>query len=52
MGEELFNEADDIDAIVGLGWRDAIAQIIIIKETLRSDGIAAFLDEVSGRFYP
>jgi len=42
MGEELFNEADGIDAIVGLGRRDAIARII--KETLRCDKIAAYLD--------
>ena len=42
MGEELFNQADGIDAIVGLGQRDNIA--LIIKKTFRSDRSTAFLD--------
>ena len=35
MGTELFNEVKGIDAVVGLGERDKIAEII--KETLASD---------------
>jgi len=42
LGGELFSEADGIDAIVGLGQRDAIAQII--RKTFSSDTIAAYLD--------
>lgn len=42
MGEELFSEAGDIDAIVGLGERDRIAEII--KKTIGSDKHASFLD--------
>jgi ribosomal protein S12 methylthiotransferase len=42
LGRELFSQADGIDAVVGLGQRDAIARII--KETLSSDGIAAYLE--------
>lgn len=40
-GTELFKEANGIDAIVGLGQRDAIAQII--KKTLSSKEPASFL---------
>ncbi|MHC4657740.1 MAG: 30S ribosomal protein S12 methylthiotransferase RimO [Planctomycetota bacterium] len=42
LGKELFNQADGIDAIVGLGQREEIARII--KKTLASNGIAAYLD--------
>ena len=42
LGGELFSEADGIDAIVGLGQRDAIARII--RKTFSSDTIAAYLD--------
>ncbi len=42
MGEELFNQANGIDAIVGLGQRDNIARII--KKTFRSRRSEAFLD--------
>jgi ribosomal protein S12 methylthiotransferase len=42
MGEELFNQANGIDAVVGLGQRDNIARII--KKTFRSRRSAAFLD--------
>jgi ribosomal protein S12 methylthiotransferase len=41
LGRELLDQADGIDAIIGLGQRDAIAQII--KNTLISDEKAAFL---------
>jgi len=42
LGTELFNQADGIDAIVGLGQRDNIARII--KKTIRSGKPAAYLD--------
>jgi ribosomal protein S12 methylthiotransferase len=42
---ELFNQAPGIDAIVGLGQRDAIAGII--KKTLRSSKSAAYLQAPS-----
>jgi len=42
LGTELFNQADGIDAIVGLAWRDEIARII--KKTLSSKKPAAYLD--------
>ena len=42
MGEELFNQADGIDAVVGLGQRDNIARII--KKTFRSKQPVAYLD--------
>jgi len=42
LGRELFNQAEGIDAIVGLGQRDAIARII--KKTLTSDKRAVYLD--------
>ncbi len=42
LGRELLDQADGIDAIIGLGQRDAIAQII--KNTLISDEKAAFLE--------
>ncbi len=41
VGTELFNEAGGIDAIVGLGQRDAIARII--EETVHSEQPASFL---------
>ncbi|MDD5064025.1 MAG: 30S ribosomal protein S12 methylthiotransferase RimO [Phycisphaerae bacterium] len=40
-GPELFKDANGIDAIVGLGRRDSIAQII--KKTIRSKKPASFL---------
>jgi ribosomal protein S12 methylthiotransferase len=43
LGRELFNQADGIDAIVGLGQRDNIARII--KKTLSCKQPAAFLDQ-------
>ena len=42
MGEELFNQADGIDAVVGLGQRDNIARII--RKTFRSKQPVAYLD--------
>lgn len=42
LGTDLFNNADGIDAIVGLAWRDEIAQII--EKTLSSRKPAAYLD--------
>ncbi len=42
LGRELLDQADGIDAIIGLGQRDAIVQII--KNTLISDEKAAFLE--------
>jgi ribosomal protein S12 methylthiotransferase len=44
LGTELFNQADGIDAIVGLGRRDTIARII--KKTIRSKQPAAYLDQL------
>ena len=41
LGTELFNQADGIDAIVGLGQRDAIAQII--EKTLSCRQPTAYL---------
>ncbi|MFZ0034494.1 MAG: 30S ribosomal protein S12 methylthiotransferase RimO [Sedimentisphaerales bacterium] len=43
LGTELFNQSNGIDAIVGLGQRDAIGQII--KETIRSKQPASFLGQ-------
>jgi ribosomal protein S12 methylthiotransferase len=43
LGTELFNQANGIDAIVGLGQRDAIARII--KKTIRSKQPASFLGQ-------
>jgi len=43
LGRGLFDKADSIDAIVGLGQRDNIARII--EETVYRDGQAAYLDE-------
>jgi ribosomal protein S12 methylthiotransferase len=43
LGPELFNQADGIDAIVGLGQRDNIAGII--EKTLSCKQPAAFLDQ-------
>jgi len=43
LGTQLFNQADGIDAIVGLGQRDAIARII--KKTVRSKQPIAYLDQ-------
>lgn len=42
LGRQLFSEADGIDAIVGLGQRDAIARII--RKTLASHRRAAYLE--------
>jgi len=42
LGQELFNETDGIDAIVGLGQREMIAPII--KRTLASDIKATYLE--------
>ena len=42
LGRELFDRADGIDAIVGLGQRDAIARII--RKTLTSRERAVYLD--------
>lgn len=42
MGAELFNEVKGIDAVVGLGQRDRIAEII--KKTLTSGESAAYLE--------
>ncbi len=44
LGAKLFEEADGIDAIVGLGQRDAIAQII--EKTLNSRQPAIYLDHL------
>ena len=41
LGKDLFNQADGIDTVVGLAWRDKIAHII--KKTICSDGTAAYL---------
>ncbi len=41
LGRQLFSQADGIDAVVGLGERDNIAQII--DKTLHSDRQAAYL---------
>jgi len=43
LGTELFDQADGIDAILGLGQRDAIARII--EKTLSSQKPAAYLDQ-------
>ncbi len=45
LGAELFNQAKGVDAIVGLGRRDLIAQII--EKTLCSDEKTAYLDRPS-----
>ena len=42
LGRGLFDQADGIDAIVGLGRRNAIGRII--RKTIRSDKNEAFLD--------
>ncbi|UCE98702.1 MAG: 30S ribosomal protein S12 methylthiotransferase RimO [Planctomycetota bacterium] len=42
LGNDLLNQVDGIDAILGLAHRDAIAQII--KETLSSSRPVAYLD--------
>lgn len=41
LGRQLFNQVDGIDAIVGLGERDNIAQII--EKTIRSNNPEAYL---------
>ena len=46
LGAELFSQADGIDAIVGLGQRDAIAEII--EKTLNSNQPAIYLDHLCG----
>ncbi len=43
LGRQLFKQTDGIDAILGLGQRDAIARII--KKTIRSKQPAAYLDQ-------
>lgn len=43
LGPELFNQANGIDAVVGLGHRDEIAGII--KQTLRSRQPLSFLEQ-------
>ena len=43
LGRQLFEQADGIDAIVGLGQRDNIAQII--RKTIHSKQPVAFLDQ-------
>jgi ribosomal protein S12 methylthiotransferase len=47
LGTELFKEANGIDAIVGLGQRDAIARII--KQTIHSKEPASFLSNLPQR---
>lgn len=47
LGEQLFQEAAGIDAVVGLGQRDDIARII--RETLSADRPAAYRDQSSLR---
>jgi len=42
LGRQLFSEADGIDAIMGLGQRDAIARII--RKTLTTQSAAAYLE--------
>ena len=44
LGAELFSQAKGVDAIVGLGQRDAIAQII--EKTLNSKQPAVYLDHL------
>jgi ribosomal protein S12 methylthiotransferase len=46
LGPELFDQADGIDCIVGLGQRDNIAGII--EETFSCDGQAAYLEQFDG----
>ncbi|MHC4460351.1 MAG: 30S ribosomal protein S12 methylthiotransferase RimO [Planctomycetota bacterium] len=43
LGRELFNQADGIDAIVGLGQRDSIARII--KKTLSCEQPTSYLGQ-------
>ncbi len=43
LGKELFDQTEGIDAIVGLGQRDSIAQII--EKTISSNKIAAYLEQ-------
>ena len=43
MGRQLFDRNDSIDAVVGLGWREAIARII--KETLRCEKPIVYLNQ-------
>jgi ribosomal protein S12 methylthiotransferase len=47
LGTKLFKEVNGIDAIVGLGQRDAIAEII--KQTIRSNEPASFLSNLPQR---
>ncbi len=44
LGRQLFNQVDGIDAIVGLGQRDNIAQII--KKTILAEQPAAYLGQL------
>jgi ribosomal protein S12 methylthiotransferase len=46
MGDELFGQADGIDAIVGLGQRDQIAQII--KKTINAKHPQAYMGHSCG----
>ena len=43
LGENIFAEVDGIDAVIGLGQRDSIVQII--SDTLSSEGCAAYLEK-------
>ena len=45
LGKDLFNQADGVDAILGLGQRDNIARII--KKTIHSNCSAAYLEQSS-----
>lgn len=47
LGRQLFEQAEGIDAIIGLGQRDNVARII--KKTLKSDRPAAYLACPSGK---
>ncbi len=49
LGKELFNEVSEIDAIVGLEYRDNIANII--KKTLASENIIESVSPVSRILY-
>ena len=43
LGEKIFLEVDGIDAVIGLGQRESIVQII--RKTLSSGGSATYLDK-------
>jgi ribosomal protein S12 methylthiotransferase len=42
LGKDLFNQTEGIDAVVGLAWRDKIADVI--KRTICSDRTAVYLE--------